>query len=54
MESLVKLATGSNVSGWILVGITITLVAICTFGLLLYYREHSVRWTYSIVIYIAW
>ena len=54
MESLAQSAFGSNVSGWILVGITITLVAICTFGLLWYYREDSVRWTYSIVIYISW
>ena len=54
MESFVASTIGSNVSGWFLVGITITLVAICTFGLLFYYRENSVQWTYSIVIYIAW
>lgn len=44
----------SAASGLILVGITLILVAVCTYALLRYYREKSVPWKYSAVIYISW
>ena len=54
METLFASEDPSVASGLILVGITVVLVAVCTFALLRYYREKSVSWKYSSVIYISW
>ena len=43
-----------GVAGAITVTVTVVLVAIATFLLLRYYREKSVAFSYSIVIYLSW
>lgn len=41
-------------TGLVLVGICVVLLALCTYGLLRYYREKSVSFGYSLTIYITW
>lgn len=43
-----------SVAGSITVAIAVILVAVVTFLLLQYYREKSVPFSYSSVIYCAW
>lgn len=44
----------SYVTGLILVGVSVLLLMIFTYGLLHYYKEKSVSFIYSISIYITW
>lgn len=41
-------------TGLILVGISLVLLALCTYGVLRFYREKSVGFSYSFMIYITW
>lgn len=41
-------------TGLILVGISLVLLALCTYGVLRFYREKSVGLSYSFMIYITW
>ena len=41
-------------TGLVLVGICVVLLALCTYGLLRYYREKSVSCGYSLTIYVTW
>lgn len=43
-----------SVAGAITVTFAVVLVAIVTYLLLRYYREKSVAFSYSIVIYLSW